>query len=112
MSSIRSFIQRHPAPIYFVLAYVVTWGGIALGAGPEAVRRGTITTPQFILIWVFMLLGSGGVGLLLTAALEGWAGLHAVWTSMGHWAACLRWYAPLLIVPLVAGTFISALWQT
>ncbi|MCW5850087.1 MAG: CPBP family intramembrane metalloprotease [Anaerolineae bacterium] len=109
---LRSFIQRHPVAAYFVLAYLVTWGAIVLIVGPQGVGRGTITPPQFMLVWTAMLLGSGGVGLLLTALLEGRDGLTRLLSGMGRWRVSGWWYAPLLITPLTVGVVLAVLSQT
>ena len=102
-------VKRHPVATYFVLAYLVTWSGIVLVVGPQGVGRGSVPMSQFMLIWVAMLLGSGGVGLLLTALLEGRAGLKRLLAGMGHWRVGGRWYLPLLITPLAVGVVLAAL---
>ena len=108
---IQSLVQRHPVAAYFVLAYLVTWGGIVLIVGSQGVGRGTITTPQFMLVWAAMLLGSGGVGLLLTTLLEGRAGLTGLLSGMGRWRVGGSWYAPLLIAPLAVSVVLAVLAQ-
>ena len=109
---LRTFIQRHPVAAYFVLAYLVTWGAIVLIVEPQGVGRGTITPSQFMLVWAAMLLGSGGVGLLLTALLEGRAGLKSLLRGMGRWRVGRWWYAPLLIAPLAVVIVLAVLSQT
>lgn len=111
MLNIRNLCERHPVATYFVLAYLVTWGGIVLIVGPRGVGHGTVTMSQFMLVWVAMLLGAGGVGLGLTALLEGRAGLHRLLSGMGRWRVGGRWYAPLLITPLAVGLVLAVLSQ-
>lgn len=110
--SIINLIKRRPVATYFVLAYLVTWTSIALVVGPQNILRGTISSSQFMLIWAAMLLGSGGVGLLLTGALDGRAGLRALAAGIGRWRVGWRWYLPLLINPLVVGAALAVLTQT
>ena len=110
--NILAYIKRHTVRTYFILAYLVTWTTIVLVVGPQNLGRGSVSTPQFLLIWVAMLVGSGGMGLLLTALLTGRAGLHELLDGMGRWRVGLRWYAPLLIVPLIAAIVSIILTQT
>ena len=106
---ITDFIRRRPVVTYFVLAYVVTWTCIVLAVGPQNISRGTVDMSRFMLIWVGMLLGSGGVGLLMTALVNGQAGLRALVASMSRWRVGWRWYAPLLITPLVVSLTLAVL---
>ncbi|MFN8473967.1 MAG: type II CAAX endopeptidase family protein [Anaerolineae bacterium] len=108
----ESFVRRHAVAIYFILAYVVTWTLIVIIVQPQQLLRGSVGTPQFLLIWVAMLIGSGGMGVLLTALLTGRAGLRELFGGMKRWHVGWRWYAPLLIVPLVAGAVSAVLAQT
>src|SRR5690242_16616117 len=47
----RDFIKRHPAAIYFALAYGISWGGIVLLLGWQGIWRGTLPTSQFAFVW-------------------------------------------------------------
>jgi uncharacterized protein len=107
----RNFIERHAVPTYFVLAYLVTWVGIVAIVGPRGIWQGSISTPQFLLIWVAMLAGSGGVGLIMAAALEGRAGLRVLLVGMRRWRFPAREYAPLLVVLLVVSVVQAVLVQ-
>lgn len=105
----RNFIRRYPVAIYFALAYGITWVGIFLLLGAEGIWRGELPASQFLFVWGLMLLGPGVAGPLLTGIVGGRAGLRAFLTRMTHWHVGLRWYAPLLIVPLLAGVILAGL---
>ncbi len=109
---VKTWLARHAVPVAFVLAYAVTWTSIVLIVGPQGLAAGTVSTPQFMLIWVAMLAGSGGVGLALTALLEGRAGLADLLAGMRKWRVGARWYAPLLITPLAAAGVLALLVPT
>ena len=59
--------------------------------------------------WALMLLGSGGVGLLMTGLVEGRAGLRALRARMTVWPAGIGWYTLLLVPALLAGKLQVAL---
>ena len=107
--NVTAFVKRHPIATYFTLAYGITWVGIALLLGPDGLRRGELGTGQFLAVWGLMLLGPGLSGPLLTGITEGRAGLRAYLGRLTRWRVGLRWYAPLLIVPVLAAAVLGAL---
>jgi membrane protease YdiL (CAAX protease family) len=105
----RNVIKGYPVATFFGLAYGITWIGIFLLLGPGGIRRGELPARQFLLVWGLMLLGPGIAGPLLTGLVEGRAGLRAFLGRMTRWRVGLRWYATLLIVPLLAGAILAGL---
>lgn len=106
---IATYIRRHPFATYVVLAYGITWAGIALLLGSDGLRRGELGTGQFLAVWGLMLLGPGLAGPLLTGITAGRAGLRDFLGRMTRWRVGLRWYAPLLIVPALATVVLGLL---
>lgn len=119
MTRIKNYIKKHPVLTYFVLTFVFTWGGMALAVYPG---RFPITEEQFeeagALVYVAMLIGPSGAGLLLTGLLDGRTGFRALFSRLIRWQINGRWYAaalliaPLLIITILFGlSFLSSEFQ-
>ena len=125
MKTIKSFIQRHSVPTYFALTFLFTWGCMALAVYPNGFP---ITEEQFetsgALVYVAMLVGPSGAGILLTGLLDGWAGFSELLSRLFRWRAVsprrsagsrgpnrvgAHWYvfalltAPLMIAAILLG---------
>jgi len=103
MTTIRAFITRHAVLTYFALAIIFTWGCMALAVYPGGFP---ITDAQFeqtgALVYVAMLVGPSGTGLLLTGFLDGRAGFRKLGSRLIRWRVNVRWYAiALLTAPLM-----------
>lgn len=102
-SSIRAFVQRHPALSYFALTFTISWGGILMIAGPSGLLGTTREEFERLLpIWVpVLVLGPSASGILLTWLVAGRPGLREYRSRLLEWRVGLRWYAAaLLTAPL------------
>jgi len=112
MSTIKAFIQRHPLVTYFVLAFVISWGGVFLAGGGAA---GMPKTPEEFTnqlpIFIPSLLAGPSLGcILVTAFTAGKAGFRDLAARLSNWRAGGRWYAlALLTAPLVWSAQLLAL---
>lgn len=115
MHSFPAWIKRHSIIAYYVLAFIISWGGILIVVGgpsgiPGAPDQFLTMLPALLLA---MLLGPTVSGLLTTAIVDGKAGLRDLLSRMGRWRVGGRWWAvalltaPLVmtIVPLAASIF-------
>jgi membrane protease YdiL (CAAX protease family) len=104
MPAIKAFVRKRPALIYFVLAVALSWGCMALMIGPGNFPISPeLAESQGALLYVGMLIGPSAAGLLLTALLDGGAGLRDLLSRLFRWRVGARWYAvALLTAPLVA----------
>jgi hypothetical protein len=85
---------------FFGLAYGISWGCIALILSATGFDLSTLRPLDTGLIFVAMLLGPSASGLILTAHLEGRAGLRRLWLSLARWQIEGRWVAlALLLMP-------------
>ena len=110
MTTIKNFIKRHSELTYFVLTFIFTWGCMALAVYPDGFP---ITDEKFetagVLVYVAMLVGPSGAGLLLTGLLDGRAGFRELLSRLGSWRVGARWYAvalaatPLMITTILLG---------
>jgi CAAX protease family protein len=112
MSTIKAFIKRHPLPVYFALAFTISWGGILLviggpGAIPAPSEQATKLLPIAILV---MVIGPSAAGLLLTGLVHGRAGFHELLSRLFKWRVGISWYAvALLTTPILATLIMLAL---
>ena len=104
-NSLVSVIRRHPVLAYFVLAYLIAWGGILLVALPVG---GLSASPEALAplagpVFIAMALGPSLASVILTALLDGRAGLRALFGGVRRWRIGIRYYAAaLFVVPAVA----------
>jgi membrane protease YdiL (CAAX protease family) len=107
--NIKSFIQRHSIATYFVLAYGISWSCILVVAALKGFRPDAIELQDGILMFLAMLVGPSLAGITMTAVLEGRSGLRSLVSRMGRWRVDLRWYAVLLVFPVLILTTLLTL---
>lgn len=105
LAPITTVIKQHPVLTYYALAFGISWGGvllvIALGRGsmPATPKQFERLLPVAILA---LLAGPSVASVLLTALLDGLAGLRDLLVRLLRWRVGVRWYAvALLTAPLV-----------
>jgi membrane protease YdiL (CAAX protease family) len=98
---IRTLIQSQPAAAYFVLAFVISWGGSFVAVGPKFLRGETIQLTDIWLIGSIMLVTVSTLGISLTYFLDGKDGLRDLFSRMRKWRVGARWYLALLIFPVL-----------
>jgi hypothetical protein len=92
MPTNKSFLHRHSLLSYFVLAYLITWGGILIFLASIGFEFTAIQMQEGLIIFGLMILGPCLSGLLLTALLEGRPGLGELWQRMTRWMVGGRWW--------------------
>ncbi len=107
MTAIQSFIQRHALRTYYVLTFIISWGGILLIIGGLDGLPGTPVQVErlFPLVILALLAGPSVTGVLMTGLVYGRAGLRALLTRLFRWRVGARWYAVAL---LTAPLFVAA----
>lgn len=104
MTTIKTFIQRHPVLTYFALVFAISGGGVLIILGPGGLP---ITAETFesipLLALMAYLAGPTVAGILLTGLIYGRAGLREFLARLLRWRVDVRWYAvALLAAPLLA----------
>ena len=95
-------LRRFPILSYFTLTFGISWGGILVVLGTSGFDLTVLRPLDTGVIFVSMLLGPSVAGILMTALLDGRAGLHELWTRLLRWRVDSRWYAfALLAMPLL-----------
>lgn len=107
----KTFINKYSALLFFILTFAITWGCMALVAGPEgfpiAAEKLEAMGP---LVYVGMLVGPSAASLLLTGLGTGKAGFRELWAQLTRWRVGVGWYAvALLATPLLAAIVLLAL---
>ena len=97
----KIFIGRHPVASYFVLTFAISWIGALLVAAPHLLRRGPLPKLTGILMFPAMLLGPCLAGLTLARIAGGEDGIWDLFSRMCRWRLPARWYAALLIPPIL-----------
>lgn len=105
MTSIKSFIARHPVFAYFATTFVISWGGVLILGIPYGMPA---TPEQAAKVWpiVFMpyFLGPVIASLLVTGLVSGRAGFRALGARLRKWRVGSHWYAvALLTAPFLVG---------
>ena len=106
MNNAPTFVIRHPLPIYFALAFGISWAGgfLILGPGgiPTTIERLMSMGP---IMYAAMLAGPSVAGLLMTSLVSGRAGLRELFARLTTWRVAGRWYAvALLTAPILMAT--------
>jgi membrane protease YdiL (CAAX protease family) len=106
MRSAKAFFQRWPVLAYFVLTFVLSWGGwiLIIGGAPLAADNWR-SDPRVLIALLAAPLAPALAGVLLTGIVSGRAGYRLLGTRLLSWRVQARWYAAALLpAPLVAMT--------
>jgi uncharacterized protein len=82
----RTAIERYPLATFFILAYAFAWSLALL-------------TSISLLFGFLSLFGPTAAAILVTASVDGRAGLHALFRRLAIWRVGLRWYIVALGLP-------------
>ncbi|HVG98232.1 MAG TPA: hypothetical protein VNK05_15095, partial [Chloroflexota bacterium] len=94
-TTVTAVVQRHPVLVYYALTVAISWGGVALVAGPLGVSGGAA-----LMLGLFLAQAAGPAtaGLVLTGVLDGPAGYRDLLARLMRWRVAPRWYAAALLL--------------
>ena len=104
-----TLVVRHPVAAYFALTFTISWVGALLVAAPHLMRDEPLPKMTGILMFPAMLLGPSIAGMVLTRIVDGKNGVRALFSRMFHGRFPTRWYATLLIPPILVLTVLFVL---
>lgn len=98
---IMDWIRRRPVASYFLMVFLIAWGGSIFGVGAKFLDGVELELNDGLPIVVFMLGAPSLGGLAWTYICDGRQGLRDLFSRMKKWRVPGRWYATLLIFPVL-----------
>lgn len=97
----ETLIRRYPVAGYFALTFAVSWIGALAVVAPHLMRHEIVPKMAGILMFPAMLLGPSCIGIILTRIVDGKSGLRDLFSQMLGGRVSARWYAVLLVPPIL-----------
>jgi len=104
-----SFFLSYSVTAYFLLAFTISWLGALAMAATHLLRHEPLPTITGILMFPAMLLGPSLSGIFLTWITAGSPGLRDLFSKLLRARVPPRWYAPLLIPPVLVLSLLFSL---
>ncbi len=99
--NIKALVRRNPLTAYFTLALAISAGGSFAAGGPIILQGEIMTMEIGMLVFAAMMAGPSLAGILLTALVDGKQSLKTMFGRFLKWRVGGRWYAALLIFPVL-----------
>lgn len=96
-----AFLLSHLVTAYFFLVFTISWLAALAVAAPHLLGHEPLPKITGILMFPAMLLGPSLGGIFLTGIVAGRPGLRDLFSKMLRAGIGARWYAPLLIPPIL-----------
>lgn len=97
----KDAIRRHPVGMYIYSVFLISWVGSLLVGGPIFLRGESMALEDILVVGMVVLSGPFVAGLLMTYLVKGRPGLRDLFLRMIRWRVGGRWYAALLIFPIL-----------
>lgn len=112
--TVRSFVRDHPVLCYYIITFVISWGGFVLAAGPGGLSSPNwMAAPSFPFMVGAMLAGPTIAGLSMIGVTSGRAGLRELGSRLLKWRVGVVWYlVALLVAPVLSLIALRALGLT
>jgi membrane protease YdiL (CAAX protease family) len=109
-NNIKSLIIEHPVATYYLVTFLISWGGLVLMlGGPDEITSQPTNAP-FLPLYFVTVAGPSIAGILLTGLYSGEKGYREFFSRLFRWRVRVKWYvAALLIAPFTVFTTLLAL---
>lgn len=99
MTTLLTFLRRHPVLTFYVLVFGIGWGAILLIiGGPGAIPGTAEQVPKlFPIVLLAWFAGPSISGVLMTGLVSGTPGLRDLFSRLVRWRVSARWYAAALL---------------
>lgn len=106
MTTIQSFIKQHPVLTFYVVVFLISWGGFLIVVGPRGMS--VVELPPAAVL--SMVAGPVVASILLTGLVYGREGFREFRSRLFRWRVGARWYAvALLTAPFVIAAVLFGL---
>src|SRR5574340_1321589 len=107
MTEIRRIVKQHPVLWFYILAFAFAWGGVLIIIGGPGAIPGTPAQNDALLgpVMLAWFAGPSVSSIVITALIEGRAGLRRLGTRLTKWRTGFHWY----VIALLAGPLLDLL---
>jgi membrane protease YdiL (CAAX protease family) len=98
---IKNWIRSQPVASYFLMVFLIAWGGSILGLGAKFLQDDLMSLKDVVPAAIAMLGAPCLVGIAWTYICDGREGMRDLFARMKKWKVPARWYAVALIFPLL-----------
>jgi membrane protease YdiL (CAAX protease family) len=99
--NLRQLIRANPLAAYFILTFLISWGGAGLYVAPHLLQGRALSKMDGILMFPIMILGPAVAGIWMTSMKDGKPGVRALFKKMGKARVGGRWYLIAILIPFV-----------
>lgn len=110
MEFFRTLVKKHPIGVYYLVTFLISWGGLVfVVGGPGGITSQHTETP-FLPLYLVTVAGPSVAGVLLTIFYGGKKGGRELLSRLFKWRLGVGWYSTaILIAPLTVFTSLYAL---
>jgi membrane protease YdiL (CAAX protease family) len=99
--SLRQWTHSHPIASYFILTFLISWGGAGLYVAPHIVQGRALGKMDGLMMFPIMILGPAIAGIWMSSILNGQSGVRALVKKIGKVRVGGRWYLIAILIPFV-----------
>jgi membrane protease YdiL (CAAX protease family) len=99
--ALRQRVQSNPLTSYFLLTFLISWGGAGLYLAPRLLHGQPVNKLDGLLMFPIMLLGPAVAGIGLTWVTGGKPGLRVLRAKLAKGRVGIRWYLLAFTIPCI-----------